>query len=62
MNTFPLALSQKLEGECGKNGGAGGAEWLRILGCEVALLPRPRRTGLFLPGPGPREATSNHLK
>jgi hypothetical protein len=47
MNTFPLALSQKLEGECGKNGGAGGAEWLRILGCEVALLPRPRRTGLF---------------
>ena len=58
MNTFPLALSKKLEGE-GKDSRGGGVGWLKILECEAASLSGPPdRT--FLPGQGPRDAASHH--
>ena len=52
MNTFPLALSQKLEGEGGKTLGWV-VGWLLILGCEVASLSGPPDRILF---PWPRVA------
>jgi hypothetical protein len=58
MNTFPLALSKKLEGE-GKDSLGGGAEWLKILECEAASLSGPPDR-IPLPGQGPREAGSHH--
>jgi hypothetical protein len=57
MSTLPLALSKKWRAR-GKDLGTGGAERLRILGCEVALLRGPPDRIPF-PGPGPRDATSH---
>jgi hypothetical protein len=58
MNTFPLALSKKLEGEGERFAGVGG-EWLKISECEGASLSGPPDRILF-PGPGSRDATSHH--
>jgi hypothetical protein len=48
MNTFPLALSKKLEGEGGKLSGGGEGGWLKILGCEAASLGGPPDRTLYL--------------
>jgi hypothetical protein len=59
MNTFSLALSQTLEGEGERMARGGGAEWLKVLECEVGSLSRPPNR-ILLPGLGTRDATSHH--